>query len=174
MKRIRIVSQTTENANIIDIYFVHEDAVEADTKRPDTYTEEFQRKFHDFCNDIYNFVKSLERKWLLRIDYEYKNKDGLHLEVGYRRMERGDTPQSYYIPFHVVTQKGRLVKRNNRFMQVRISTHDPKLRRDEVLLEIPIEGWMTKAFYEQDKRKAKAYIKAEVEHRIDEIRSNAE
>ena len=81
--RVLVRASSNPTENIIDVFFVDDcSSVEADTKRPDNYTEEYQLKFHDFCTDIYNYMQSVERKGAIILEHEMKRKDDEVAELG--------------------------------------------------------------------------------------------
>jgi len=172
--RVLVKASANPDENIIDIFFIDDYSVEGATKRPDTYVEEYQKKFHDFCNDIFNYMQSLERKNSIILEHEMKRKDGEVAELGYRDSTRTVKQESYYIPFRVKRFKDK-VEGNPTFVkspiiQVRMSTHKPEKRPNDVLIEYIIDDWRNTRHYNQHKRAVKAIIDGEIKDRYDSLK----
>ena len=166
----------TASENIIDVYLVHDEddaAIEGYTHRPDGYTEDYQKLFHDFVTSIYNYMQSLERKNKIKLVHEMKRKDGNIDELGYRESTRLLTPESYYLPFHVITIKGRPTTAASHLMTLRISTHPPKVRLGEVLFSYRIlpEDWKDKHEFMRHQDAIKGLLQGEISRKIKELRN---
>ena len=171
MKVLIKASTGDEPVDFIDIYF-EDDSVEGSTTRPETYTEAYKHRFHDFCNDIFNFMQSLERKLIIKLEYESKpDKHGKVDELGYRESARTNKQESYYMPFHVVTTRGRPTTAESHKMTVRISTHKITPRTGEKVLEYTIENWRDDVNYKNHKFAIKGLIDGLIKEKITNLKS---
>lgn len=124
MKQIYANQLLNDDLGSILTFVLSDDSIESSTTKRPNHVNPF---YHEFCNSIYNFMQSLERKQKVELDKP---------NIGYRG--KPGKEESYYIPFQVVVDKEFLVE-SFILIQVRVSTHGYNKRQNETIIPIKIK-----------------------------------